>query len=68
MKVRKISLTELDEKPVAEAAKILENGGLIVYPTDTAYGLGGNALDPGVVQKVFNIKGRGERKPVHVVV
>lgn len=51
-----------------EAAKVLKNGGLIVYPTDTAYGLGANALDEKAVKKVYLLKGRDFSKPTHVVV
>lgn len=68
MKILKINLVEPDDRVIAEAVGVLERGGLIIYPTDTAYGLGGNALDPEVVRKVFRTKGRGERKPIHVVV
>ncbi|MGD8744439.1 MAG: L-threonylcarbamoyladenylate synthase, partial [Candidatus Woesebacteria bacterium] len=39
-----------------------------VYPTDTAYGLGGNALDEGVVRKIYELKKRSPAKPTHTVV
>lgn len=57
-----------DTKAVDKAAKILKAGGLIIYPTDTAYGLGANALDPMAVFKVYQLKGRDFSKPTHVVV
>lgn len=44
------------------------SGGLIIYPTDTAYGLGANALDEIAVKKVYDVKGRDFSKPTHVVV
>lgn len=44
------------------------SGGLIIYPTDTAYGLGANALDEMAVKKVYDVKGRDFSKPTHVVV
>ncbi len=57
-----------DTKVVDEAAKVLKNGGLIVYPTDTAYGLGVNALDEKAVGRLYQIKGRDFSKPTHVIV
>ena len=53
---------------IDKAANILKHGGLIIYPTDTAYGLGANALDEEAVRKVYGIKGRDFSKPTHVVV
>jgi L-threonylcarbamoyladenylate synthase len=51
-----------------EAAAILARDGLAVYPTDTYYGLGGNALSAAAVEKVFRLKGRGRGKPLSIVV
>lgn len=53
---------------IERAAKVLETGGLIIYPTDTAYGLGANALNEKAVRKVYELKGRDFSKPTHVVV
>ena len=55
-------------KLTKEAARVLKGGGIIVYPTETVYGLGGNALDEDVVKKIYNIKGREEGKPLIVLV
>lgn len=41
-----------------EAKKVINNRGVIIYPTDTVYGIGGDATDPAVVEKVMEIKGR----------
>lgn len=43
---------------IDRAVKVIEAGGLIVYPTDTVYGLGTNALNPQAVFKVFEVKNR----------
>lgn len=51
---------------VAKTAEILKKGGLIIYPTDTVYGLGANALNKSSVSKIFKIKGRDKSKPVSV--
>ena len=53
---------------VHDAVRVLEGGGVIVYPTDTLYGLGANALDVGAVQKVFAIKHRARTKPLPMIV
>lgn len=45
-----------------EAVKVVKSGGVIVYPTDTVYGIGGNALDPKVAERVCSIKRRPRDK------
>ncbi len=50
------------------AAKTIANGGLVVFPTETVYGLGANALDASACEKIFLAKGRPSDNPliVHV--
>lgn len=50
------------------ATKILQNGGVIVYPTDTLYGLGANALNEDAILKIFKIKKQDRNKPISVIV
>ena len=50
------------------AVHIIKNGGVIVYPTDTVYGLGANALNPNAILKVFKIKDRPLNQPLPVAV
>lgn len=50
------------------AAEVLRSGGVVLYPTDTLYGLGADALSDEAVAKIFSIKGRDEGKPVHAIV
>jgi len=59
--------TTVDEA-IREAARILRAGGLVVFPTETVYGLGANALDPIAVRKIYALKGRPSTSPliVHV--
>jgi len=57
-----------EEKVIKAAANTLESGGTIIYPTDTIYGLGANALDEKAVKKVFEIKKRPLDKPISVCV
>src|SRR2546423_1572212 len=56
-----------DEAVVAGAAAVLAAGRLLIYPTDTLYALGGQALDPAVVALVRRAKGREEGKPLPLV-
>ncbi|UCC33206.1 MAG: threonylcarbamoyl-AMP synthase [Candidatus Bathyarchaeota archaeon] len=48
------------------ASRIVKNGGLVVYPTDTVYGLGCNPLDANAVNRVFAAKG-GRKKPLPIL-
>ncbi len=49
---------------IARAARIIRNGGLVVFPTETVYGLGANALDASAVARIFAAKGRPTWNPV----
>jgi L-threonylcarbamoyladenylate synthase len=53
---------------IQKAAGILQAGGLVVFPTETVYGLGANALDASAVRKIYTLKGRPANSPliVHV--
>ncbi|WP_223174331.1 L-threonylcarbamoyladenylate synthase [Halorubrum aquaticum] len=46
------------------AADAIASGGLVVYPTETVYGLGADALDPSAVERVFETKGRDRDDPL----
>ncbi len=58
----------LPDSLIAEAAAILQAGGLVAFPTETVYGLGANALDEQAVARVFDVKKRPRFDPliVHV--
>lgn len=53
---------------ILEAARLLENGELVAFPTETVYGLGANALDAEAVRRIYEAKGRPSDNPliVHV--
>jgi L-threonylcarbamoyladenylate synthase len=53
---------------IAEAAQAVRDGELVVYPTETVYGLGGDALDPDVVGAVFTAKDRDRDDPISMAV
>jgi L-threonylcarbamoyladenylate synthase len=52
---------------VNKAFEVLKNGGLILYPTDTIWGIGCDATNPEAVEKVFKLKGRAEEKSLIVL-
>ena len=49
---------------IDEAAEILRQGGLVAFPTETVYGLGGNGLDPEAARKIYAAKGRPSDNPL----
>jgi L-threonylcarbamoyladenylate synthase len=53
---------------VADAVDAIATGELVVYPTETVYGLGADALDPDAVERVFDAKGRSRDKPISLAV
>lgn len=66
--VLKINPEKPDVTVLLEAANIIRKGGLVVYPTDTVYGLGANPLDEQAVLKVFQVKERSLDKPLPILI
>lgn len=54
----------LTSQDIEEAARILREGGLVAFPTETVYGLGANGLDAAAVKKIFAAKGRPQDNPL----
>lgn len=54
----------ITRETLAEAKKIILNGGVVAIPTETVYGLGGNALNDEAVKKIFEVKGRPNDNPL----
>lgn len=52
------------KKDIEEAAQILKAGGLVAFPTETVYGLGGNGLDKEAARKIYAAKGRPSDNPL----
>ena len=64
-----VSLEQIGTEAVAfDAAAVLKSGGVILFPTDTLYGLGADAFSDEAVGKIYAIKGRDEKKPIHAIV
>ena len=55
-----------DREAIRTAGEILRQGGLVAFPTETVYGLGGNALDPEASRKIYAAKGRPSDNPLIV--
>jgi L-threonylcarbamoyladenylate synthase len=53
---------------IADAAAVLERGGVVAFPTETFYGFGVAALDAAAVRRLFALKGRPESRPILVLV
>lgn len=68
MKVLDVTHPSSYELASKEAALRLLKDGVIVYPTDTLYGMGVNALDPLTVDRLFEVKDRPEEKAIPVMV
>jgi L-threonylcarbamoyladenylate synthase len=49
---------------IAEAARVLKEKGVIIYPTETLYGLGANPFFPEAMERIYAIKGRAAAKPI----
>lgn len=64
-----VRVTDDNLREIAElGAKILSIGGVVLYPTDTLYGLGVNALNEDALLKLRRVKAREQKKPISVVV
>lgn len=67
MKVIKLDLKKDFTEALLAVLDVLKRGGVVVYPTDTVYGLGANACDPRAVEQIFKIKNRPLTKPVPII-
>lgn len=56
-----------DFKAIQDAVDIMKRGGVIVYPTDTAYGLGCDPLNPDALKSIYAIKQRNTAQPLPVI-
>ena len=65
-KIFKINNIDKDIDKIQQVAEIITNGGVVAIPTETVYGLAGNALNPIAVKKIFEAKGRPQDNPLIV--
>lgn len=57
-----------DLEKIKEPAKIIKNGGIVVFPTETVYGIGVNGLNKQAIEKLYKIKKRPTDKPISLLV
>jgi tRNA threonylcarbamoyl adenosine modification protein (Sua5/YciO/YrdC/YwlC family) len=65
--VLKIDSQNPEPLKIAKAIEILKNGGIIVYPTDTIYGLGCDIFNKKAVTKIYQLKKREAKKPMSII-
>ncbi len=68
MKTKIITIENInnDRSQIQEAAMILQNGGIVAFPTETVYGLGADVYNPKAIQKIYQAKGRPGDNPLIV--
>ena len=67
MKSKYANLKErIDINKIKEASEEINNGNIVLFPTETVYGIGANALDETAVSKIFKAKGRASDNPLIV--
>lgn len=54
----------INEQAILEAGEIIKKGGLVAFPTETVYGLGGDGLNPDSSRKIYEAKGRPSDNPL----
>ncbi len=57
-----------DPGVLARASTVIRSGGVIVYPTETLYGIGADALNGNALRRVYALKGREGAKPLLIIV
>ena len=57
-----------DENKIKEIAKEIKDGKVVVFPTETVYGIGTNGLDENAIEKLYKIKQRPKEKPITLLV
>ncbi|MBO4872908.1 MAG: threonylcarbamoyl-AMP synthase [Lachnospiraceae bacterium] len=62
--IRTITGSGEDDRIYREAADVIRSGGLVAFPTETVYGLGGDGLDPDAARKIYEAKGRPSDNPL----
>ena len=66
LRTLQIDPRNIDPKLITQAARIIQGGGLVAFPTETVYGLGANAFSPEAVAKIFEAKKRPLDDPLIV--
>lgn len=68
MKSVEIHTENPNPRTINQAVEVLENGGLIIYPTDTVYGIGCNVYNKKALEHLYRLKGKSKFDPVSLIV
>ena len=58
----------LNDDKLKEPAQIIKKGGIVIFPTETVYGIGTNGLDENAIRKLYEVKQRPLNKPISLLV
>ena len=64
--ISKIDIKNIDKNEIKKQAELIKEGKTVIFPTETVYGLGANALDENAVKKIYEAKGRPSDNPLIV--
>jgi len=67
-KILKVNPLTPQEEIIRQAAKVLTDGGLVIIPTETVYGIAANALDKNALARLYKIKNRPKNKPFAILI
>jgi len=67
-KIIKINAEKPEREKIQEAVAVLKRGGLVIFPTDTVYGLGASIRFPRAMRRIYRIKKRSSKKPLVLLV
>lgn len=66
---KKTQILPLDDpQSLDAAAEMIQSGGIIAFPTDTVYGLGGSAFDETAIEQLYQVKGRSQEKAIPILI
>lgn len=61
-------INQINKQELEECSNIIKNNGIIIFPTETVYGIGANATSEQAVRKIFEIKKRPINKAINIMV
>lgn len=62
-----LMIVKCDKTGIEKASKIISKGGVVVFPTDTVYGIGCDPYNKSSVEKIYQIKKRSKEKPLPIL-
>ena len=68
MRTEIIKVTAQDSDVINKAAALIKSGELVAFPTETVYGLGADGFNASAYQKIYEVKGRPDNKPLSLLV